>query len=340
MYYDFESSSVSDAIGQGSFLDSGFSLVSNEAMKFLWLIFVLTFGSASLFAKNSVTETQKEPSSSSRLVVSSDALVTANEVYDTIVVVAGHLDMFGKTDTLVVVAGKASLKRGSEIRDSAVVVGGTLDQEEGALLPKDGIQGIGSSITDASGVASSSRWRDWVVKEWNWDNSKFDNVIALLGFIFKITIAAIALLVLFSLLFMAPRFTERPQSILKSQPWKSFFLGLLASFGIIPLCVLLAITVIGILVIPFVGFFYMLAFLIGLLAVCHLVGAIILGDNATRWISALVGLVAILAASMIPIFGEFIIFVLGATGVGATLLAFIEKRRNVVTVRDYVSYQI
>ena len=129
-------------------------------------------------------------------------------------------------------------------------------------------------------------------------------------------------------------------SAIESQPAGSFFLGLLMILLIGPLLLLLVATGVGLLVVPFVIFGGVVAFLLGKVAVCQYLGIQVGRQIGLKFLQAplvalILGIGILYAMYVIPVVGLLVWILVGLLGLGAILLVFFDAFRgqSVVTVR-------
>jgi uncharacterized RDD family membrane protein YckC len=237
--------------------------------------------------------------------------------------------------SLLVVGGNVTVQPGASVRRDLVVIGGGLD------APPDFVPGqqhvaIGATAI-ANGLRSLMPWlteglllgRPIVPRLW-W-------VWSVVGFVF---LASLALNLLF-------RDTVRAcAEALAARPFSTFLTGLLVLLLTGPVAVILAASVIGIAVVPFVLCAVVVAWIIGKVAVAVRLGDGMTGQElpGTRLQSVrsfVIGFAAITILYMVPVLGFIAWALVGVTGLGAAALAFTSayRRENPLTPKrtpDYV----
>ncbi|MFC6719424.1 hypothetical protein ACFQGT_02490 [Natrialbaceae archaeon GCM10025810] len=117
---------------------------------------------------------------------------------------------------------------------------------------------------------------------------------------------------------IAPRYTERRMASLLENPVGSLLYGLLSLGALVLLTFLLVITLVGILLVPFLAMASILVWAIGA-AVAYLAIADRLVDRRSGWAKPLVVAAAISGALALTGIGGIVSFFVGAAGFGAVL---------------------
>jgi hypothetical protein len=245
-------------------------------------------------------------------VFASDSIVAANERYSNIVVLYGRLDFRGQAQKMVVLAGHVKLRSGAKITESLVVMGGSVDQEDGAIVAGDAItfkapEGwyrtllilspvIGALFSGGLWIISSAAW---IFTSWG------------LGLL---------------LLYLFPRFRECTNTIMRSQKALAFLWACGGLLAFVPGFVLLLISILGIALIPLYlamyGFCYYLAHMIGSLWF----GGAVLGLMGKQWAwqwQLLMGLFLTVAiGTLVPFIGKIFLFYITYTASGAVWKAW------------------
>jgi uncharacterized RDD family membrane protein YckC len=120
---------------------------------------------------------------------------------------------------------------------------------------------------------------------------------------------------------------------LETKPLTAFMVGLLVLLLIGPICVLLAVSIIGVAVIPFVLCALIIAAIIGRVAVTRALGTRVLRQEtpdapARSVVPFVVGFVVLCLVYMIPVLGIVTWTMVGVFGLGASTLAFITAYRR------------
>lgn len=238
-----------------------------------------------------------------QLVITKDVTVTENQNYDTVVVISGNVDFFGSTSKLYVVNGEVKLEKGSEVRDQIWIISGQIFQNDGARVPESGIQKVGTD-TGRSFVESfqDRNWFEWLTLPF--------------VFAFKLLFYFLCILIGFLVLALAPGLSIAADRSLQEKPWQSFFSGLSAMLMLIPATVILAISIVGIPLIPLLGFLFLVFLAAGIISVGRALGLSFLPSSYRNW-ATFIGLIIMFLLVSLPYVGGFTFFLLMTTGLGA-----------------------
>ncbi|HYT60222.1 MAG TPA: polymer-forming cytoskeletal protein, partial [Haliangiales bacterium] len=189
-------------------------------------------------------------------VVSGDATIDGH-VKGNLVVVAGSAKVVGRVDGhMVVVLGSATLGPESRIGRDVCVVGGTLTRDPGAKI------GGNSRVISTLGIFPNFEW----LKTYAVHGLMLARPIApQVGWVWAVV--GISLLVYLLIAVLFPRPIQACVDTLEKRPIASFFMGLLLFVLFAPLTFLLAVSVVGIVVIPFLFCAMIVAFLFGKVSV-------------------------------------------------------------------------
>ena len=259
-----------------------------------------------------------------------------------ITVIFGDANIEGRVDRdVVVVLGSAKLSSTAVIDGSLVVVGGSAQAAEGAQVREDlfvGGGGLDAPIGFAPGghyvgVGSAAL------------NESFRNIVpwltrGLLGgrpivpelwWVWTIALGFFLMNLLLNLVFDAP--VRAAVATLRGTPLSAFMSGLLVMLLAGPVCLLLAVSVIGLAVVPFVMCALLVAAMLGKVAFARWIGMSVFHqddpDNRQQGMrSFLIGSVIMCIAYMIPILGFVTWALAGVFGLGAATQAFFSAYRR------------
>jgi uncharacterized RDD family membrane protein YckC len=257
-------------------------------------------------------------------------------------VVFGNATVAGEVDgNLVVVLGRVDLASTAIIRGDFVSVGGTVTAEPGAAARRDVVV-IGGVFNGPAGfipggehvVVGGNLLGNWIqglvpylTRGLLWGRL----IVPDLPWVWGIVGLFFLLYMVINLLFEAP--VRACATTLTVKPMTSFGVGLLVLLLVGPVCLLLAVSVIGIAVVPFVLFALLGGWIIGKVAVTRWLGMSIVTEDppdsraqATR--SVIIGFVLISIAYMIPVLGIAAWAIAGVLGLGASTLAFLSAYRR------------
>lgn len=258
-----------------------------------------------------------------------------------VLVIAGDATIEGRVDEdVVVIAGKAQLSPTAVIEGSFLVIGGTAVIAEGAQVHRDvvvvgGLEappgfGAGGNQVVVGTAALGAQLRaivPWITRGLLWGRV----IVPDLGWVW--TVAAVFFLInlFMSVVFHTP--VRASAATLAATPLSAFMTGLLVLLLAGPVCVVLAISVIGIAIIPFLGCALLVAAVIGKIGFARWIGMSVVGqadleNRAQSLRSFLIGSAIMCIAYIIPVLG-FLMWGMGAVfGLGAATLAFFSAYRR------------
>jgi len=222
----------------------------------------------------------------------------------------------------VSVGGAVTVQPGAIARRDVVVIGGPLDAPAGFVAGGEQIV-VGSGLLGgwlneaAPYLSRGPLWGRLIVPDlpWIWGVvAIFFLMYAALNLIFERPVRACAL-------------------TLRTRPLTTFGAGLLVLLLLGPVCVLLAVSVIGIAVVPFVICAALAGGLIGKVAVARWIGMSAVeedpdGNRAHAARSFVIGFAVLTIAYMIPVIGLITWGIAGVLGLGSAALAFMSAYRR------------
>jgi len=265
----------------------------------------------------------------------------AGETARAIVVVGGDATIEGHvTEDVVVVLGHAQLGQTAEIDGHFVVVGGSATVADGAkvhgnVVALGGFDAPPSFSPDGTHVAigtTSLGSRLTALVPWMTRGLVFGRLIVPdLGWVWTVALVFFFLNLLVNLLFDAP--VRACATALRTTPVSGFLTGLLVMLLAGPLCLLLAVSVVGIAVIPFVGAALLLAAVFGRVGFARWLGMSVmhqddLENRAQSLRSFLIGSAIMCVAYMIPVIGLLTWALAGVFGLGSATQAFMRAYRR------------
>lgn len=256
--------------------------------------------------------------------IGGDVHVEKDMRVDDAIAVGGSVYVDGIVDgDAVAVGGTVHLGEEAIIHGDAVTVGGMLDKAEGAMV-------YGTTV-DVGSFDFDNIFKDMDFFDGHRGIPK--------GLKFIPVIGLIALALLFAVLI--PNELNTVTNNVKNEPIIMFLYGLLGVVLIIPMTVMLAISIIGIALIPIEILAIFLGLLIGYIAVAILIGKKILGalknDNPSIVLSLLLGIVLLWLIGLIPIFGNIVFMIALIMGFGAVIIAVARRNRKKEIVIEPVS---
>ena len=232
------------------------------------------------------------------------------------VVIGGHITVNGVVEhDVVAVGGSVMLGPNAVVGRNAVSLGGTIDRAEGAEVQGDifevNIPALASGLT--------SVFRD------NWQGLRWAfQILALIAFIGFLALALLVIALLPGPVGLVSAAVEN--NTLKAALW-----GLLGMVMIVPLAIFLAVSVVGLVLMPLYGFLVACAFLSGYIAVAHLIGkkittALKRPDQPMLW-ETFLGLIVLWAIGWVPIVGWMVNGVAGLLGLGGVIACLLGTRK-------------
>ena len=209
-----------------------------------------------------------------------DSAQPARVVSDT-VRFGGRTIEAGDTVTGPVLTAAGDLRVRGVVRGTAIAIGGDVILEPGAVVTGDAISVLGRVQAEGASVGGTARaftgsfrWLDEVEKAPPARRATGDALSLSLGWLVVMMLIGVGVLV------FASAYLDGVTDVLEQSFWRSFLVGIAGELGIIPVLLLvvaaLAVTVVGILLIPFAIVASVLAvagFLtLGFLAVARLAG--------------------------------------------------------------------
>jgi len=242
-----------------------------------------------------------------------------------VVVVFGRADLASTASidgSLVVVAGSASVVEGAYVRRDVTIVGGELDAPP-AFSPGGEYIVVGSRILGGRLEAVVP----WLTRGLLWGRPIVPNLPWVWG------IAGIFFLVYLVLNLVFHKAIRTCAETLAQRPLTAFLVGLLVLLLTGPVSALLAVSVIGIPVVPVVLCAVFVAGLLGRVSVMRWIGmTAVREDPPDSQLQSLrsfaLGTAVILVAYMVPVLGFATFGAVGVLGLGAASLAFISGYRR------------
>ncbi|MFH0764413.1 MAG: hypothetical protein V1927_05365 [Candidatus Omnitrophota bacterium] len=236
--------------------------------------------------------------------VSADIEVPKNMTAGDVVAIGGNVTVYGKVENSVVaVGGSVILKPGSRVGEQVVVVGGELTRDPGARIGGKATQIYMPHFIPSFTTMLKGGW----IAVW-----ATISVMVLLGFL--------GLAVLMAALI--PEHIAAAVNALERSFILMFFWGILWMILIVPIAVLLAISIIGIILIPLEILLIVLALILG-----YITSAVYIGKNIMLafkkipppFTDAILGIVILFLIGFLPVIGPVAKMFFLAAGFGAIL---------------------
>ncbi len=224
--------------------------------------------------------------------------------------------------SLIVVGGNVAVQSGAAVNRDLVVIGGGLD------APTEFNPGGQHIAVGANAIADRLR----TVVPWITEGLLLGRpIVPRLGWVWGIVFFVFLASLVLALLFMET--VRTCADAIAARPFTTFLTGLLVLLLAGPVSVILAASVVGIAVVPFVLCAVVVAWIIGKLGVAVRLGDRMVGQTppASRFQSArsfVIGFAAICLIYMVPVLGFIAWALVGVTGLGAAALAFTSAYRR------------
>ena len=272
--------------------------------------------------------------------VGTDYTLKNDEQTGDLVVVAGTATVEGESHDTVVVFGNAEISSTANIEGSLVLIDTDTNVAEGAHLRGDLVVIGGQLNAPADFAAGGSHvvidnhtlggrlegLFAWITRGLLWGRP----IVPQLRWVWAAVIVFFFVYLLLNLVFEKP--VSEVADVLVGRPLSAFGVGLLVLLLIGPISVLLAVSVIGIAVVPLVLCALLVAWVIGKVAGARWIGMSVLPlsrDSRPHTIAAFVlGFVLITVAYMVPLLGFVTWTMMGVFGLGASTLAFVAAYRR------------
>lgn len=250
--------------------------------------------------------------------IGSDVMIEAGQKVDSAIVVGGQVTVDGLVEkNVTAVVGSVILTRNALVRGNVTAVGGIVAQGNGSQVFGDITEINSSNLSAALASVFRGELEGWPL---------IINIISLCFF-------AIILIIGLLITILLPRPLIAVTSSIQINKTKSFFWGFLATLMTVPFFMLLAISIIGIALIPLAFTMMSLAFIVGFIATGTLVGNFIItkifrGYKKSLVKETLVGLSLLWLMGWVPYIGWIIKFIALTFGLGGVLMAIFDRRQQ------------
>lgn len=244
-----------------------------------------------------------------------DTVVPANQVVDDVVVVGADTTIWGTVnDSVIVFNGDLNLKASSKVNGFVLVVGGKIQQEQGAFISDEIINLSFDKATQNSLLIGGGL----VIGTW----------------LLQLTISIILILLPLSTLLILKQRIQPFVTHARQSPGRLLYIGFFSSLILIALMVLLLVTIIGIPFAILLLVIVLIAFIIGMAALSIIVGEKIQGTfGRSNWFISLTGLILLVALMNIPFVGMILFLGILLFAIGVITLWILEKAKRKPTVR-------
>ncbi len=308
---------------------------------FRWLVAVTLVAASMAAPAAAQVEVSLDTLNNPAVHILQNYTLRAGDTARQIVVIGGDARIEGRvTEDVVVVLGKAELASTAVIEGSFVVVAGTAEVAEGAKVEGDMVAIGGAQfpasfspggqrvVVGSAGLGESLR----SLVPWLTHGLLLGRpIVPWLGWVWMVAGVFFFLNLVLNLIFDRP--IASAAATVRSTPFSAFFAGLLVMLLIGPICVLLAVSVIGIVVIPFLLCALVAAGILGRIGFTRWIGMSIVhqddpADRSQSMRSFLIGSALMCVTYMIPFIGILLWVLAGVFGLGAATLAFYSSYRR------------
>ena len=271
-----------------------------------------------------------------------DYVLRQGETARSVIVAFGKAQIEGRVEgDLVVIFGPVTLGKSAVVEGAFVVIGGNANVQTGAMV-RDEVMAVGADMDLPDGfvfggehivVGTRALGRlmesvvPWVTYGLLWGRP----IVASIGWVWSIVGLFLVIYLLINLVAHEP--VSATAGVLAARPYSSFMTGLLTLLLAGPLSALLAVSIIGIAVIPFALAALVVAGLVGRVGVMRWLGYTVWpsdepNDRGQGFRAFAVGFALVTLTYMVPVLGLVAWALLGVLGLGAAVLAFMAAWRR------------
>ncbi len=276
-------------------------------MKWQQLILTFIITICLIFAGNALAQTDININNTNLVRFGGDVSVPANQTVENASAFGGNVTVLPNArvlDTAIAFGGDVILKAGARVDGDAYSFGGKIIQEPGAI-----IGGEKATFSDRHGMMYGSYARQSFFAQY------------FFSAIFRICAAVVAAILGLIVLQTSPQFLPDLATKLRQDPGLTALWGIGAIVAIIFGTVFLAITLIGIPLIPLLSLSAVVTSLVGSLGVALFVGQRIdKNGNQPATQQFLIGLAILTVLALIPFLGGLVVFLINLFGLGVILL--------------------
>jgi len=248
-----------------------------------------------------------------------DVTIADGQDAGNVIAIGGQITVNGLVEqNVVAIAGSVVLTNKAVVRGNVIVVGGVVARGSGSLVYGDVTEINSSTLSEAITSAMRGELEGW---------SLILNIISLCFF-------AIILITTLIMTLLIPRSLALIANAIESNKLKSLLWGILATLMIVPFFMLLAISIIGIVLIPLAFTVLLIAAIVGFIAFGVLLGNFIItrifrGYKKSLVKEALVGVSLLWLLGWIPLYIGMLIKTLAITfGLGGVVIAICRRRTS------------
>ena len=276
-----------------------------------------------IFAGNALAQTDININNANLIRFGGSITVPENQVVENALAFGGNVTVSPNAkvvDTAIAFGGDVILQKEARVEGDAYSFGGKIVQEPSAI-----VSGERATFSDRHGMMyGSDRGRSSFFAQY------------FFSALFRTCSAVVAAILGLIILHSSPQFLPNLATQLRQRPGLTALWGLGAIVSFVFATVFLAITLIGIPLIPLLSLTAVVTALVGSLGVALFVGQRVLGkgDKGDRSLQQqfLVGLAILTVLTLIPFFGGLVVSLINLFGLGAILLwQFGREKPQIVT---------
>jgi hypothetical protein len=279
-----------------------------KSMKWHQLVLAFIATICMTFAGNALAQTDVNLNNTNLIRFGGSITVPENQTVENAIAFGGNVTVSPNAkviDTAIAFGGDVILQKGSRVEGDAYSLGGKIIQEPGAI-----VSGEKATFSDRHGMMyGANRGRSSFFAQY------------FFSAIFRISAAIIAAILGLIILQTSPQFLPNLATKLRQHSGLAALWGIGAIVSFIFATVFLAITLIGIPLIPLLILTAIVTSLVGSLGVALFVGQrLIRNDKRSLQQQFLVGLAILTVLTLIPFFGGLAVFLVNLFGLGVILL--------------------
>ncbi len=294
------------------------SFTRMKSMKLYQLILAFIATVCMIFAGNALAQTDININDGNLIRFGGSIIVAENQTVENAIAFGGSVTVSPNAkvvDTAIAFGGDVILKKGAEVEGDVYSFGGTIVQEPGAI-----VSGEKATFSDRNG---SDQGRN------------FFFIHYFLGVVFRIGSTVVAAILGLIILDTRPQFLPQLATKLYQQPGLTALWGIVAHSALFFGIIFLAITLIGIPLIPLLILIAIVTCIVGSLGVALFVGQGLLSkSDRPLQQQFLVGLLILTVLTLIPFFGGLVVFLINLFGLGVILLWKFGKERPQIAIES------
>ncbi len=281
-------------------------------MKWQQLILACLATICIIFAGNALAQTDINTNNANLIHFGSSITVPEDQTVENAIAFGGNVTVSPNakvTNTAIAFGGDVILKKGAQVEGDAYSFGGEIQEEPGAIAGGEHATFSHRYSNRHSMMSGSDRGRSSFFAHY------FFRVI------FRMSAAVVATVLGLMILQTSPQFLPTLAKKLRQHAGLAALWGIGAIVSFVFATVFLAITLIGIPLIPLLGLTVVIATIVGSLGVALFVGqCLVRNGNRSLQQQFLWGMAIVTVLTLVPFFGELIVFLVNLFGLGAILL--------------------